>query len=113
MGDLVVIIGSCHRETHDLFEVRDHVERLHIFGEYSFRDLSPDLHDCIFFPMWTGLLSSNLPVACEKITGIVKRSYEMERNGNIYFSACQVVFMKRILRRADLMHLILSFMVSQ
>jgi hypothetical protein len=47
----------------------------------------------------------------EKITGIAKWFVEMEKNGNIYFSACQVVFVRRILHRTDLTQVLLGFVV--
>jgi hypothetical protein len=87
MGDFVEVVGSRYPEAHDLFEGRDHVEWLHIFGEYNFHDLSAHLRVFIFFAMWTGLLSSKLLVECETITGIVKRFIEMGRNGNGYLTA--------------------------
>jgi hypothetical protein len=58
LSDAMVGEGALHRDNlvtpprvHDLFEGRNHVKRLHIFGEYNFHDLSEYLHMFICFAM--------------------------------------------------------------
>jgi hypothetical protein len=62
--------------------------------------------------MWTGFLSSNFLIVYEKITGIVRRFFEIERNGNIYLSTSQVIFVKRILQRADMTHVLFGVVMT-